>query len=215
MNDKKFVRIHEISKFYGVCNKTVLRWCDSGKIKYSYTLGGHRIFKHPSYNASETTSCVKNNKYSIGESFKTSIVYVRVSTQKQKQNGDLGRQINFMANKFPGHRIVTDTGSGLNFKRKGLLTLLEQVKNGDIQEIVVASRDRLSRFGFDFFEWFCSSYGTKILVLDTSQGSKEQELTEDLLAILHVFSCRVNGRRRYREETDDVQKNKNTQKPAE
>ncbi len=109
-----------------------------------------------------------------------------------------------MSDKFPGHRVIRDIGSGLNFKRKGLLSLLEQVKTGNIQQIVVASRDRLSRFGFDFFKWFCNSYGTEILVLDTSQGSKEQELTTDLLAILHVFSCRANGRRRYSSKTDDL-----------
>lgn len=212
MNDNKFVRIKEISEFYGVCNKTVLRWCDSGKIKYRYTLGGHRIFEHPSY-TSDKAKTIEDTP--IRESFKTSVMYVRVSTQKQRQNGDLERQVAFMANKFPGHRIVKDIGSGLNFKRKGLLTLLEQVKRGDIQEIVVASRDRLSRFGFDFFEWFCKSYDTQLVVLDTSQGSKEQELTEDLLAILHVFSCRVNGRRRYTKGTNVVQEIEITQEITE
>lgn len=212
MNERCVVRINEISKFYGVCNKTVLRWCDSGKIKYSFTPGGQRIFEHPSYNVSKTE---ENKGSAFRESVKSSVVYVRVSTQKQKQNGDLERQIAFMVDKFPGHRVVKDTGSGLNFKRKGLLTLLEQVKKGDIQEIVVASRDRLSRFGFDFFEWFCKSYGTEIVVLDTSQGSKEQELTEDLLAILHVFSCRVNGRRRYKKGENVVQEIEITQETTE
>ena len=189
-----FVRISQIAKFHGVCNTTIIRWCDSGKIKFKYTQGGQRVFEYPS---NPSIISKQSQKQIPSSPDKISFIYIRVSTQKQKQNGDLERQSVFMSDQFPGHKIISDVGSGLNFKRKGLLSLLERVKEGDIRQIVVASRDRLSRFGFDFFKWFCNSYGTEILVLDTSKGSKEQELTEDLLAILHVFSCRVNGRRRY------------------
>jgi predicted site-specific integrase-resolvase len=192
----QFVRISQFAKFHGVCNKTIIRWCDSGKIPFKLTQGGQRVFELPS-SQNKPSSIEKRND-------KVSICYVRVSTQKQKHSGDLERQSIFMSNQFPGHEIVRDVGSGLNFKRKGLFAILERIKGGNIQQLVVASRDRLSRFGFDFFKWFCESYGTQLLVLDSSLGSQEQELTQDILAILHVFSCRINGRRRYTKQQDSL-----------
>ena len=199
----RYIRIADFAKLHGVCNKTMVRWCNAGKFEFTRTEGGHRLFENPSY---------KQNNVIVSQGERIDVIYVRVSSQKQKVSGDLERQALFMLDKFPKHKVVRDIGSGLNFKRKGLLSLLGQVKEGYIRQIVVATRDRLSRFGFDFFEWFCKSNGTEIMVLDTSSGSKEQELTEDLLAILHVFNCRINGMRRYTIGSDKVQEIKINQK---
>ena len=95
-------------------------------------------------------------------------------------------------------RVVTDVGGGLNFQRKGLVALLERLHRGDKLRIVVAHRDRLARFGFDLIRWMAEQNGGETVVLGNTDYSPQQELTEDILAILHTFSCRLHGLRRYR-----------------
>ena len=103
-----------------------------------------------------------------------------------------------MRERYPDARVVTDVGGGLNFQRKGLGALLERLHRGDKLRIVVAHRDRLARFGFDLIRWMAQQNGGEIVVLGDTDYSPQQELTEDILAILHTFSCRLHGLRRYR-----------------
>jgi predicted site-specific integrase-resolvase len=102
-----------------------------------------------------------------------------------------------MRDLYPTAEIVQDIGSGLNFKRKGLQALLVRLMRGDKLTIVVACRDRLCRFGFEIFELMAEQNGGSIVVLANPVHCPETELTADLLAILHVFSCRMHGLRRY------------------
>ena len=99
---------------------------------------------------------------------------------------------------YPDAEIVTDVAGGLNWQRKGLLSILERLHRGDKLDVVVAHRDRLARFGFELIEWLVVQNGGAVLVLNQPDASPESELTEDLLAILHTFSCRMHGLRRYR-----------------
>ncbi|NJM60966.1 MAG: IS607 family transposase [Oscillatoriales cyanobacterium RU_3_3] len=124
------------------------------------------------------------------------MLYARVSSRNQK--ADLLRQVEFLVARYPGCEIIQDIGSGLNFKRKGLIALLERIYTGDIGMVVVASKDRLCRFGFDLISWFAQRGGCKILVLNNSTLSPEREMVEDMLAIIHVFSCRLYSRRKYK-----------------
>ena len=87
---------------------------------------------------------------------------------------------------------------GLNWQRKGLLSILERLHRGDKLDVVVAHRDRLARFGFELIEWLVQQNGGRVVVLNQPDASPQSELTEDLLAILHTFSCRMHGLRRYR-----------------
>lgn len=104
-----------------------------------------------------------------------------------------------MSSKFPNHKIISDIGSGINFKREGLnKTILESVIDGNVEEIVVAYKDRLSRFGIEMFEWLFSKFGVKFLVLNREIYNREKELSEDLLSIITVFSTRVNKSRKYK-----------------
>ena len=79
------------------------------------------------------------------------VCYCRVSSAKQRD--DLARQVAFMRERYPNAEIVSDIGGGLNFRRKGLVTLLERLQRGDKLRIVVAHRDRLARFGFELIQW--------------------------------------------------------------
>jgi predicted site-specific integrase-resolvase len=131
------------------------------------------------------------------------VLYARVSSRSaggasHGQKPVLERQITRLANLYPGAEVVGEIGGGLDFKRPKFLALLERVRAGDVGTIVVAHRDRLCRFGFEFVAWYCRQYGCEILVLDDDHLSPQQELVEDILTILHCFSSRLYGLRKYR-----------------
>jgi len=168
----------------GVCARTLERWEKEGKIKAYRTPSGQRRYDTDSVVAVPLA--------------KPTILYARVSSRSQK--ADLSRQVEFLIARYPGCEIIQDIGSGLNFKRKGLIDLLERIYTGDIGMVVVASKDRLCRFGFDLISWFAERGGCKILVLNNSTLSPEKEMVEDILAIIHVFSCRLYGLRKYKKQ---------------
>lgn len=130
----------------------------------------------------------------------TVICYCRVSSHKQRD--DLERQIERMRSIYPQAEIVKDIASGLNFKRKGLCSILERLLRGDKLQLVVAHRDRLARFGFDLFRFLTERNGGELLVLNQGLGSPEFELTEDLLTILRHFSYTMHGQRSHKSKAD-------------
>jgi predicted site-specific integrase-resolvase len=175
-----YVTPKEASKYYNVSEQALRSWAITGKIKYFTTKGGHRRYS--------TDEQVGNNE---GEK----VIYARVSSRKQQ--GDLDRQIKYLQSKYPTHRIVSDIGSGINFKRKGFKGILEGVFKGTIKEVVVAKRDRFTRFGFDLFEWIFEKHKA-LLIPDQPDGKPEEsELSEDLMAIITVFTARYYGKRKY------------------
>jgi predicted site-specific integrase-resolvase len=165
----------------GVCANTLRSWAKTGKIDFVLAPSGQRLY--------DVLSIIKRS------SGKQKIVYARVSSKSQKD--DLQSQIEFLKTRYPEHRLITDIGSGLNFKRRGLLSLLDAVMSGQVEELVVCHRDRLARFGFDLIDAIASKNNCKIVVLDNARLSPEEELTRDLISIIHVFSCRLYGLRKY------------------
>ena len=121
-----------------------------------------------------------------------------------------------MQKRFPNYEIVFDVGSGITFKRKKFLWLLEQASLGTVGEIVVAHRDRLCRFGFEMVEWFLNKNNVRLVVLDDSKSSPRQELVTDILSILTVCSCRIHGLRKYADEIkeDKVPSNESPENTA-
>ncbi len=172
----------------GVHANTLRRWAKNGKIKHITTASGQRKYDVNSY-LGQTAECV-------------TICYCRVSSYKQKD--DLHRQVEFMREKYPSAEIVKDIGSGINLKRKGLKTILERAMRGDKLKIVVAHKDRLARFGFDLIKYIVERNGGRIVVLSQVIFSPEEELTKDLLNILHVFSCRMHGLRNYKKQVSEA-----------
>jgi putative resolvase len=127
------------------------------------------------------------------------------SPKKQKQ--DLNRQIMFLRERFPNHEVVSDISSGINYKRKGLLYILELLYKGGIREVVVAHRDRLCRFGFDLFDFMFKQHGALLTVLENPSDSiddRARELSEDIMAITTVFTARYYGSRKYTRKAVDV-----------
>lgn len=127
---------------------------------------------------------------------KQSYIYARVSSKKQEK--DLERQVQLLRARYPSYPVITDIGSGINFKRSGLRTLLERSRRGLVKEIVLAHRDRLCRFAFDLLSYVFKLNDTQIIVVFSESEpstSSLYELSEDILAINTVFICRLQGRR--------------------
>ncbi len=173
-------------EFLGVSYSTLRRWASEGRIKYIVRNSGHRLY--------DISSVIKNEEISSRQK----ICYCRVSTTKQSP--DLDRQIKYCQEQFPNHEIVKDIGSSLNWKRKGLISILDRVFNGDIEEVVVTHKDRLCRFGFELIQYFFEKYKVRLVVLDKETKTQQQEFTEDILSIITVFSNRYYGKRKYRIE---------------
>ena len=146
---------------------------------------------------SEDTICRISKTFLVALLLLKKVCYARVSSKKQMD--DLDRQKDFFRCNYPNHIVVSDVASGINWKRKGLLSLLESSMRGDISEVVVAHRDRLSRFAFELLEWIFRKNGVELVVLNRNDNqSEEQELSDDVMSIIHVYSCRKNGKRRYK-----------------
>lgn len=176
-----YIPLRKAVQFLGMHPNTLRKYADEGKIKSIKNEAGQRLFDVESYQRDAVDPAL--------------ICYCRVSSPKQRD--DLSRQVEFMRERYPNAEIISDIGSGLNFKRKGLQALLVRLMRGDKLTIIVACKDRLCRFGFELFEFMVQQNGGQIVVLDQSIHSPETELTTDLLTILHVFSCRMHGLRSY------------------
>jgi len=195
--EKDFINIGEASKLTGIGKQTLRRMVERKEISCYQTLSKHRKFNREYL----LTMSGKHIKTEVGQ--KVNMLYTRVSTKKQLD--DLHRQIEFIKRpEYSSYTIIQDIGSGINFKRKGIQTILDHCIQGTIGEIVVAHKDRLSRFGFDLIESIVSKAGGKITILDKETDSvpKEQELSEDILSIIHIFNCRQMGRRKYKKPSE-------------
>ncbi|QOV24434.1 IS607 family transposase [Anabaenopsis elenkinii] len=178
-----YIPLRKAVEFLGLHPNTLRRYADEGKIKSIKNPAGQRLYDVESY--------VKGSD-SIAT---TTICYCRVSSSKQRD--DLDRQIAYVQSLYPDSEIIKDIGSGLNFKRKGLQSILDRLLRGDKFTLVVTCRDRLARFGFELVQYMVEQNGGQILVLNKTVHSPQSELIQDLLSILHVFSYRMHGLRKY------------------
>lgn len=196
-------------RLYKVSTHSLREWADTGKVDSVRTPGGIRLYKLPD---AEHTPLANHDS-------KACISYIRVSSPKQRD--DLERKRAYMHSRCPGNEIVADVGSGINFKRKGLLAILDRANKGTVSEVVVASRDRLCRFAFELIEHVLKQKGVKLTVLESADGTPEQELSDDLLSIVQIFCCRRHGRRRYaaskrvQDEKDQTESDEGTEGDAE
>ena len=125
------------------------------------------------------------------------IGYCRVSSHKQKD--DLERQIEnvktYLIAKGQPFEIISDIGSGINYKKKGLKELIKLITQNKVEKVVILYKDRLLRFGFELVEYIASLYNCEIEIMDNTEKSEQQELVEDLVQIITVFSCKLQGKR--------------------
>lgn len=208
MNEKKeYISVGNASLITGLDSQTIRKMVDTKKISGYKTPSGQRRINRKDIQAMCNNMLNDEEKQ---EDKRENFLYARVSTKKQM--GDLSRQLEYIKRpEYSEYTIIQDIGSGINFKRKGISTILDSCVQGTIGEIVIAHRDRLSRFGFDLINLFVEKSGGKITVLENDKiTTSEIELAEDLLSIIHVYSCRQMGKRSYskkREVENDKDKN--------
>lgn len=185
----KYYTIHEFSKIVGKNPQTLRNWDKNGHLKPHHTgQSGYR------YYSEDQIKQVLNIKTSRN---KTIIGYCRVSSSKQKD--DLGRQIEnmqmYLSAQGKPFRIISDIGSGINYSKSGLKELIKLINNSEVSKIVILYKDRLVRFGFELIEYYAKLNSCEIEIIDNTEKTEEQELVEDLIQIVTVFSCRLQGRR--------------------
>lgn len=191
MNDV-YLSIHKVASILGVTPQTLRQWDANGYFVPSQRRGnGYRYYtKEQVEQFAEQFNTIKNkNRINIG--------YCRVSTNKQKD--DLSRQVEnvelYLKSLKTPYQIIKDIGSGINYNKKGLSELLELICKNKVDTVYVLYKDRLVRFGFEILQKVAELHNTQIVVLDNEDKTKEQELVEDLMQIITVFSCRLHGRR--------------------
>lgn len=196
--DTTFCTSNQAAKLLNIHPNTLRSWEDKNIIQsFRSTNKGHRR-----YNIQEFLS--KRNKQHETLIIKKNICYCRVSSRNQKE--ELKNQVEYLKSKYPNHDIITDIASGLNYKRKGLQKILDYAKQGIIGQIVVTFKDRMCRFGFELIQYVVESSGGEILVLNQLESSPQEEMVKDLTSIIHIFSCRLYGLRRYKKTIKEASK---------
>ena len=189
------IRLNEMAKRLNVSVKTLQRWDREGILIAKRTPTDRRYYTEDQYLEYIGSSTKSKRK---------TIAYVRVSSANQKD--DLRNQITFIRNYVNAKGeilddVIEDVGSGLNYNRKHWNDLLlNQIPKGEIEKIYITYKDRFVRFGFDWFERFCNHYNCEIVVINNPDTSPQKELVDDLISIIHVFSCRIYGLRKYKKD---------------
>ncbi len=190
----------DFAELLGVSVKTLQRWDREDILKAKRTPTDRRYYTYDQYLEFKG---IKNSNAD-----RKTVIYTRVSTNGQKD--DLKNQMEFLLNFTSSKGIIVDEtiediGSGLNYNRKRWDKLIEECMENKIDTIIITHKDRFIRFGYDWFERFLGKFNVKIIVVNNELLSPQEELVQDIISILHVFSCRIYGLRKYKKkiERDD------------
>jgi len=184
----------DFAELLNVSVKTLQRWDREGVLKAFRTPTDRRYYTYEQYLEFKG---IDNNTE------KKTVIYTRVSTNNQKD--DLKNQVEFLQNYVNAKgmivdEVIKDIGSGLNYNRKQWNRLIVECMENKIDNIIITHKDRFIRFGYSWFESFLSKYNTKITVVNNELLSPQEELVQDIISILHVFSCRIYGLRKYKKK---------------
>ena len=185
----------DFAELLGVSVKTLQRWDRDGILKANRTPTDRRYYTYDQY--------LQFKGIQTENDIRDTVIYARVSTRNQKD--DLQNQVEFLkqfcnAKGIIVNQCIEDFGSGLNYNRKKWNRLLDEVMANKIKAIVISNKDRFIRFGYDWFEKFCEKFNTKIIIVNNETLSPNEELVQDIISILHVFSCRLYGFRKYKNQ---------------
>lgn len=195
---KDYYKSGEVAKFLNVTTRTIQGYCINGLME-------EKIVNNRRYIPKESVIQFLDNKGLLYKdlAIRKDVIYSRVSTHKQKERGDLERQIavlkEYVLFKNPVNlEIITDVGSGLNDNRKGLIKLLKDVESNSVNRIFITYKDRLTRFGFNYLSLICECHNTEIVIVsdDINDKSLSEELADDIISIIHSFSGKLYGMRR-------------------
>ena len=191
------MRPYEFAKELNVSVETLRRWDRTGRLPAKRTPSNHRYYTEEDIAVAKGLKPTAENRLIK--------VYCRVSSAKQKS--ELANQVSAMEQFCLGRGYavdewITEIGGGLNFKRPKFLALIEDALSGKIEMIVVAHKDRLCRFAFELIEQLLNKRGCQIVVANAESLSPQAELCDDLMAIIHCFSCRLYGSRSYQRQKE-------------
>lgn len=186
----KYVGISEAAAALGVSVSTLRRWDASGKLEAETTRGGHRRF--------DLAKLRPDLFYAVNDIQRKTIAYARVSSHDQKADLERQKQVLelYCAKQGWTFEVVTDLGSGMNYRKKGLRKLLNQIIDGSIGRLVITHKDRLLRFGAELVFAICEAKQVEVVILNAGEDSTfEEDLAKDVLEIITVFSARLYGAR--------------------
>ena len=187
----------DFAELTGVSVKTLQRWDREGILEANRTPTDRRYYTYDQY--------LQFKGIKTQNDIRQVVIYARVSTKNQKD--DLQNQVSFLRQFCNARGIIVDQciedyGSGLNYNRKKWNKLLDEVMEQKIKTIIITQKDRFIRFGYDWFEKFCMKFHTTIVIVNNEELSPPEELVQDIVSILHVFSCRLYGLRKYKKQIE-------------
>ena len=190
-------RPNEFAKLIAKTTGTLQRWDREGVLIAHRSPTNRRFYTHDQL----------SEILGVKEPKRIAISYCRVSSHGQKD--DLLSQQKAVADFCTSSGIaideaVSEVGGGLNLKRKQFIRIMSLVEARAIHTLVIAHKDRLARFGLDWFEYYLEQHGCKLVVINNESLSPESEMVQDLMAIIHCFSCRLYGLRRYKKIIKDA-----------
>lgn len=192
--------MNEFLRRTGVSKSTAYRAEAKGVITPARTAGGHRR-----YTEEDVAKLLGLQKQNSG---KKCVIYCRVSSNSQKADLESQKQamMDFATACGYIYDVVEEIGGGMNMNRPKFMRIVNGIISGEIGTVIVAHKDRLARFGYDLVQNLADEYGAEIIVANREDMSPQQEMVEDLMAIVHTYSCRLYGLRRYRKASDLIGK---------
>lgn len=187
----------DFAQLIGVSVKTLQRWDREGILKAYRTPTDRRYYTYAQYLQFKGAEPKQDSRKAV--------IYARVSTKNQKD--DLKNQVAFLRQYANARGLIVDEciedyGSGLNYNRKKWNELLDDVMDGNVKTIIITHKDRFIRFGYEWYEKLCGRFNTNIIVVNNEELSPTEELVQDIVSILHVFSCRLYGLRKYKKQIE-------------
>lgn len=183
----------EILKKYDIHRTTLWRWIKEGKILYNKLPSGR-------YDYIMKVEPLKEKRQTV--------IYSRCSTSNQKEN--LERQIDRLkmfasANGYCVDHVYSEIASALNYNRKEYRKIFKDVVSNNIERIIIEYKDRLLRIGFDDFNELCKLFNVELIVVDnTDDKSKSQEIVDDMIVIIHHFSSKIYSNRKRKKIIDTI-----------
>ena len=192
--NNNLLSIRKAAEYLDVTEDCLRKWDKDGKLKPFKTAGGHRRYKQ------EDLDKMVGIEETTDEQVISCATYARVSSNEQKQKGDLDRQSQRLSEYCAKHNlmvshIIKDVGSGLNDNRSGFVKLTDLVINRKVNKLVVEHKDRLTRFQFKFIKKMFESYGCEVIVINGMDVSDNEELAADMMSLLASFSGKFYGKR--------------------
>lgn len=195
MNNNNHYKPNEFAELLNVSVGTLQRWDNQGILKAYRTPTNRRYYTYEQY--------ISYKGIQNKEIKRKTVLYTRVSTSNQKN--DLKNQVAFLrqyanAKGIIVDEVIEDYGSGLNYNRKKWNKLIDECMINEVGAIIITHKDRFIRFGYDWYERFLSKFDIKLIVVNNESLSPQEELVQDIISILHIFSCRIYGLRKYKKK---------------